>query len=258
MSRLILTVARGKEKYARMGMALGRSLSLIEDQTPRAVITDVDDVDWARYFHHVIRPPNPRSALDKVLGLQLTEATQILALDCDCLAFRRLDDVFEAAAGNAFAIQGFPQSEGKWHGAEVAEICRRYNRTSIPRFNGGLLYYERQDEAERMFRRAFEIEKDYGKTGFVDFRGNASEEVCLSLAMMETGVGTMLGDELDFMSTGVGMIGRPRVDILRGQCEFVCRRQEVRFIRPYVFHASRYVNFMFYWKQVRALEALEK
>lgn len=253
----MFTVARGKAKYGRMGMALGRSLQLIQDQTPRAVLTDLDDFDWSRYFDLVIRPTSERTSLDKLLALELTKADQVLALDCDSLAFRRLDEIFEYGSGSSFAVQGFHQSSGIWHGADVREICKRFNRESIPRFNGGMLYYKRDTVAQSLIAKAKGFEASYGELGFVDFRGNASEEVCVALAMMNANAGRIWPDEMDFMSTGVGMIRGLQVDILAGKCEFVSRRERVRFIKPHVFHAARYVNFMFYWRQVRALEALE-
>lgn len=258
MERVVFTVAVGKPKYGQMAMGLARSLHLIEDRTPRAVLTDLDGFDWKRYFDVVIRPEAPRTALDKLLALELTDAAKVLSLDCDMLAFRRLDEVFEFCNGKDLAVQGFPQSDGKWHGLEVADVCRKYSKVSIPRFNGGMIYYERSEGAAALFARAREIERDYAATGFADFRGNASEEVCVALAMLETGLGDMIPDETDFMSTGVGMVGKPRIDVLRNRCEFVCRRQRMRFIRPKLFHASRYTDFLFYWRQLSALERLER
>jgi hypothetical protein len=256
--RMMFTVAREQEKYGRMGMALGRSLQLIEDQTPRAVLTDLDGFDWARYFQNVIRPPANRTALDKLLALELTGADEVVALDCDCLAFQRLDPIFEFNPKADFAVQGFEQSSGLWHGANVQDISAKYKQNSIPRFNGGMLYYRRKEGAQKLIERARAMEADYRNLGFVDFRGNASEEVCVALAMLETGLGSVWPDETDFMSTGVGMVGKPRVDILDGECSYLAKREGIRFIRPIVFHAARYVNFMFYWKQIRTLEWLEK
>lgn len=256
--RIMFTVARGAEKYGRMGMALGRSLQLIEDQTPRVVLTDLDQFDWSRYFHKVIRPPSNRTALDKLLALDLTDAEEVVSLDCDCLAFQRLNPIFEYDQSSDFAVQGFHQSTGLWHGAKVEDIGEKFHRESIPRFNGGMIYYRRSENARNLIARARAMEADYRNLGFVDFRGNASEEVCVALAMLETGFGSVWPDETDFMSTGVGMVGRPRVDILSGECNYLAKREGIRFIRPIVFHAARYVNFMFYWRQVRTLEWLEK
>src|SRR6185503_11611332 len=89
LKRLVLTVGRGKPKYAEMALGLGRSLSLIGDDTPRAVVTDLATFPWTKHFQKVIPPIGKRSAIDKLLGLELTDADAILAIDSDCLAFRR-------------------------------------------------------------------------------------------------------------------------------------------------------------------------
>jgi len=63
-------------------------------------------------------------------------------------------------------------------------------------------------------------------------------------------------DATDFMSTGVGLIGPLRLDVRAGVCEYLCRRERVRYIRPYVFHASRYSNFLVYWRELARLRRL--
>lgn len=255
MSRLVFTVATGKPKYGEMALGLGRSLKLIGDTNPRAIYTDIDG-PWERYFDLVIRPTEKRSALDKMRALELTQANEILSIDCDCLVFRRLDEVFEYCRGRPYVVQGDEQTNGTWHGANVQEVCSNLGRTSIPRFNGGFIYYERNPDTEHLITEMRQIERNYGQTGFENFRGNASEEVCVSLAMMRTGIGEVIPDDTDFMSTGVGLIGKLHIDIRKGECSFLCRRAKARFIRPHIFHASRYSNFLIYWRQLKWLREM--
>lgn len=258
MSRIAFTVARGRPKYGRMAMALARSLDLIGDTTPRAVLTDLEGFDWRRRFGQVIAPETPRSALDKLTALESTDAEHILSIDSDSLAFRRLDPVFEALRGKPFVVVGHRLSTGMWHGADRAQICRDHAVESLPAFNGGLIYYERHSDALALIQRARQIEASFDETGFERFRGGASEEVCIALAMIETGLGEIVPDETDFMNTAVGLIGKLHLDVLAGECSFVCMRHAVRRVRPFVFHAARYVNFIVYWRQVERLEALER
>jgi len=258
LSRCIFTVALGKPKYAEMAMGLGRSLALIEDPTPRVVYTDLADAyDWKRYFDEVVVPREPRSALDKLRALDETGYDQVLSLDGDCLAFKRLEPAFESFAGSPLAVLGDYQTQGTWHGADVAEMCRRLGVQRLPRFNGGLIYYERTPEAQRFIAHAREIERNYGATGFENFRGNASEEVCVALTMLQTGIGDVAPDEWDFMNTATGIIGPLTLDVLRNECHYVCRRQDIRYIEPYVFHAARFVNYLVYWRQLDRLKAIE-
>ncbi len=255
MSDLIFTVARGGSKYREMGLGLGRSLRLLGGSAKTAILTDIDE-DWSRYFDVVIRPPGPRSALDKLLALDVTEADRIVAIDCDCLVCRPLEPIFAHCEGMPFAVQGDAQSSGIWHGAEVAELCRKFGRTEIPRFNGGFLYYERQPDTQRLIMAMRETERSYADSGFAGFRGNPSEEVCILLAMMATGVGEVIPDDTDFMSTAVGLVGRLDIDVREGRCRFLCRRARMRSVRPLIFHASRYSNFLVYWRELARLRKL--
>jgi hypothetical protein len=258
MNRLVLTVGRGKPKYAEMALGLGRSLSLIGDDTRRVVVTDLDAYPWKRSFDQVVPPPGKRSALDKILGLELTNADAILAVDSDCLAFQRVGPIFDSCEGKPFVVIGHHQSEGQWHGADVAQICRDYGVDKIPSFNGGLIYYERTSQTEELIREMKQVEANFDKTGFERFRGGASEEICVALAMLKTGIGEVIPDETDFMNTAVGLVGKLTLDVMRNDCHFVCRRHAIRFVRPYIFHASRYSNFRPYWKQLDKLAWLEK
>lgn len=258
MDRLVFTVGRGSPKYAEMALGLGRSLSLIGDPTPRAVLTDVPIYDWTRVFDQVINPPASRSALDKMLGLELSDAERILALDGDMLAFRRLDPIFETCAGKPFAVLGAWRSEGRWRGVEIAEICRRFGVDRIPKFNGGFVYYERTSETRRLIERMREFERNYADLGFDQFRGHASEEVCIVLAMLDTGIGELIPEETDFMSTAVGIVGRLHMDVRRGECWHLAHREPMRLVRPILFHASLFGNFRIYWRQLVWLRRLEK
>jgi hypothetical protein len=257
MKRVVLTVGRGKPKYAEMALGLGRSLSLIGDDTPRAVVTELASYPWSKHFQHVLAPPGKRSALDKLFGLELTDADAVLAIDSDCLAFRRLGPIFDFCQGKPFVVVGHHRSEGTWHGADVREVCRKLGVERIPSFNGGLLYYERTEETKRLIEAMKSVEQNFDQTGFERFRGGASEEVCVLLAMSKTGIGEVIPDETDFMNTAVGLIGKLTLEVMRNECHFVCRRHEVRFVRPYVFHASRYANFRAYWKQLDKLAWLD-
>lgn len=258
MKRLVLTVGRGKPKYAEMALGLGRSLSLIGDDIPRAVVTDLEGYDWKRHFGQVLPPAGPRSALDKILGLDLTDADAVLAIDSDCLAFRRLGPIFDYCKGKPFVIVGHHRREGQWHGADVAQICRDLGVEKIPSFNGGLIYYERTPDTLRLIEEMQRIEREFDQTGFERFRGGASEEVCVLLAMMKTGIGEVIPDETDFMNTAVGLIGKLQLSVMRNECSFVCRRHAVRFIRPFVFHASRFSNYRVYWRELDKLAWLDR
>jgi hypothetical protein len=60
------------------------------------------------------------------------------------------------------------------------------------------------------------------------------------------------------MNTGTGLIGRLRMDVTRGQCEFVCRRRDLRVVRPIILHAHLHAQYVAYWNQLKRLQHLEE
>lgn len=259
MSRIVFTQAVGKPKFAECALGLGRSLKLIGDSHRRVVITDLKDYPWERTFDEVLPPIDPIDWIffSKLTALERTDADQVLFIDSDCLAFKRLDPIFDYCTGKGLVVMGKPISTGQWYG-DVAEHCRNHNVPSLPQFNGGLIYYERTPECQDFI----EIVRDYGRRatelGFQRDDPLVPDEPCISLAMAQTGRGHLAPDEMDWASSGVGLIGKLDMDVRQGRCQFVCRRYGVRHVQPYIFHASRYMNFLIYWRQIDALRRLEE
>jgi len=258
MKRVIYTVALGHAKYGEMAMGLGQSLALLGDETPRVVYTDIERPDWARCFSQVVRPPVKRHSLEKLTALQFTDADQVLALDCDMLAFKRTGPIFDYFQGQSFGVQGGFTSTGSWHEGDVAATAAKYGVAEIPKFNGGLLYYDRS--AEKLIADAFEMGRTYDEHGFERFKGGGvSEEVSVMLAMLKNpGQWHVAPDVMDFQSSAVGLVGKLHLDVLSNTCRFLCRRERVRFTEPYVFHAHYFSKFNLYWRELDKLANLAK
>lgn len=259
--RIVFTVARGKPKFAEMAMGLGRSLRLIGDSHRRVIMTDIKGYDWERYFDEVIPVQGPRSALDKLTALEVTDADQVLSIDVDMLAFKRLDAIFNYCDGYEFAVQGHLEKEGVFHGVKVAEICAKYGLTEMPRFNGGLVYYERSESFADLLDRMRKVEQNYDEYQFDPFgRGqHASEEVCMLMAMIELGrLEHLIPQEMQFQHSAAGLVGKLHIDILKNECRYISRQRFCEFYEPILFHAWRYKDFLIYWKQLDKLKALEQ
>lgn len=257
MKRVVYTVATGKRQMAEMAMGLGRSLALIGDDTPRAVYTDIEGYDWDRYFQYVIKPVRPRDGLEKLLALELTDADQVLALDSDMLAFKRLGPIFDWCAGKELCVQGIWIKGGQWHGGPVEPAMQKYGVDRIPKFNGGLIYYERTPGVQKVFRDMETARDNYDEHGFDRFREKrVSEEVCLLIAMLQNPIWTLIPDEYDFQNTGTGLVGKLNLDVITNECHYMCRQHSLRYCEPYVFHAHFHRNYLKYWKQLDKLEWL--
>jgi len=258
--RIVFTLAFGERRFGEMALGLGRSLRLIGDTTPRAVLTDIDDLPWEKSFDHVIRANVPKEDIwwSKFYALDHTDADEVLYIDGDCLAFKRLVPIFDYYQGAPFGVQGPVMSTGSWYDKSIAEVCASEGVSAVPKFNGGLMYYTRTPEMAEILAEAKRIALRAGEIGWRMSRGVPADEVCLSLAMARTGLGRAAPDVMNFTNSGVGLIGPLRMNVMRGECRYVCRRYSVQYAEPYVFHAHFYSKFLGYWRQVDKLRELEE
>jgi len=256
--RLVYTIGLGRREFAEMALALGRSLRLLGDTTPRAVLTDRTDLPWSECFDHVILTDRKRDGFEKLIALEKTDATHILALDGDMLAFKRLDDIFDWCAGKHFCVQGTWFEDGSWWGMPFAEIKATFGADRLPKFNGGLIYYERTPEAARILETTRNVYYAYEESGLAKNRhGQASEELSVLTALMRhPGDWALIPDRLQFQNGMNGPFYDLEMDITRARCRAVCRQFETRYAEPYLFHAYFYRHFLVYWRQILALRRL--
>ena len=258
MKRVVFTVATGAEKYADMAKGLAQSLSLIGDTTQRVLISDIDRPDLSRWFDNIVPPDESVPPyMRKLQALEACDADAALFIDSDSLVFKRLDSIWNHCAGKPLAVQGYEQREGHWYGW-LEQTLPRLGLDHLPRFNGGMIYYERGQATERLFKEAHKVAANYADTGLEGFRGQVPDEPCLSIAMARTGVGELIPDEMDFMNTPVGLVGKLRLDVMKNECLFLKRGRRMRLIRPIIFHAGKYVNNTAYWKQLATLDWLDR
>ncbi len=252
-------MAVGKPKFAECALGLGRSLRLIGDSTHRVVVTDLKDYPWEKSFDEVIEPKDPIEWIffSKLTALDRTEADQVLFIDSDGLAFKRLDPIFDYCAGKGLVVAGRHVSQGDWYG-DVATHCRNHGVASLPQFNGGLIYYERTKECQDFIETIYDYGKRAKELGFMRDDPLIPDEPCIALAMAQTGKGHLAPDEMDWSNSAMGLIGKLDMDVRTATCKYLCRRYGVRYVEPTIFHASRYMAFFVYWRQLSYLRKLEE
>jgi hypothetical protein len=257
--RIVYTIAVGRDKHLQAALGLGRSLRLIGDRTRRVVVTDRPDFGWSPAFDQVIPWKKELKWIffEKLSALEDTDADQVLFLDADMLAFKRLDLIFDACAGKGLCVQGQWTSTGDWYG-DIATHCQRHGVNSLPQFNGGLIYYERTDECQDFIKTVWEYGHRAVELGFSRDDPLIPDEPCIALAIAQTGLGNVIPEEANFHNSATGLIGKLDLDITRNRCRYLVRRFDVQWVEPYVFHASRYMNFFVYWRQLDALAQLAK
>ncbi len=242
-------------------MGLGRSLSLIEDETERVVVTDNPRFDWERYFHKVVAPIDDGTKspyFAKFTALETTDADEVLFIDADCLVFKKLAPIFELGRGSGTALAGRAVKDGVWYEASITDICKKLGVTEFPRFNTGVVFYERTDAGKRVIEETRQALSRYDEFGFEKLRGKPSDEPCLAIAMAKTGVGRVLPLSLGLNESGVGLIGKLHIDVMTGICRFVTGNPHVRLVEPYVFHAHYFAKLNVYWRELEKLKRLEK
>ncbi|OJU64963.1 MAG: hypothetical protein BGO01_14735 [Armatimonadetes bacterium 55-13] len=259
MKRIIFTVATGHDRYAEMAMGLARSLQMIGDTTPRVVVTDNHGYDWSRYYSQVLAPSSNDVGVffEKYTALERTDADQVIFIDSDCLAFKRLDAVFDRCAGAAVAVQGRWETNGVWYEKGIEELLHEFNIQRIPRLNSGVVYYERSAQFSEVLEKTRELALEYPKLGMEVFRGKVPDEPCLALGLSITGHGEVLPLEMNLNESGVGLMGKLNLDVLTGTCKFVTGNPNVRLVEPFIFHAHYFSKLRVYWKELEKLKKLE-
>lgn len=258
--RIVFTLAFGHRKFAEMALGLGRSLRLIGDTTKRVVLTDMEDYPWKPAFDEVICQKVPAEDMwwAKMYGLKYTDAKRILVIDSDSLVFKRLDPIFDAFEGAPFGVQGITTNKGSWYGPDISETCEKAGIKELVKLNAGLMYYERGPEVEALMEEAKAVAADAARYGWTLARGLPSEEICFAVAMARTGIGRSVPEEANFSNSGVGLLGKLRMDVMRNECEYLCRRYSLQRVEPYVFHAHFHKSFFVYWRQLKRLAWLEE
>jgi len=252
-SRLVLTFATGDAKYKLMACAMSLSVRLRTPGVRTAIITDqVDDATLQEAFDLVLPVP---TGFDhwfiKLSALGVTDADEILFIDGDCLAVRDLRPVFETLQGSGFAVQGtWKEDPSPWYGNWSALLKQR-GLARVPQFSGGFLYYERGEVAERVIERTMALAKDYDALGLQRNGKHIVDEVCISIAMAELGMGKVFEDHYQFSCTPWRAVGRIHLDVLQGRCAFFRSVGRLELAEPAIYHSAMANSDWRYWREVR-------
>lgn len=236
-----------------MAKALALSLDLNFCTAQKVVVTDSDDPELKRLYDVVLPPPEGyKHWFIKLCALDNTDFDRILFIDGDSLAIRPIEPILEACRGKDFAVQGTWLSEVQWYG-DMTSVMKRRGLKKIPKFSGGFLYYERTDAARKLIARIMELAADYDSLGLERNCGHAVDEVCISLAMAETGLGHVFPDSMQFSRTPYLLKSKVRLNVLHGECSFVKGDDPARSIRPFIYHSGHAGYDLKYWREVRRL-----
>lgn len=221
--RAIFTIATGKPVYIEMAAALARSVMLwnLLEAFPVYVVTDAPRSGLPSDLHAVrivsIAPGQYGTGFTPKLYLdRFAPAQRSLFIDADCLCCGPLDAAFRAFEGRAVATIGREISDGGWGGANVADVCKAFSVSAVPRFNGGVYYLERGETCTQVYDTARALLPLYGEIGFELLRGAPNEELLVSLAMALHGQKPVAEDGTIMNSILAGP-GGVELDVFKGR-----------------------------------------
>lgn len=222
--RGIITLAYGASKYIEMAKTLARSLVLQSPHIPRAIVTDCqDDEELAQLFTHII-PYNPEygsNVRQKLYLDQYSPYQNTLFIDSDCVVVRDIDFVFERFAGKQVGVVGRrllkPGETDSF--CDVDQILKQFQLDALPKFNGGIYYFEHGEISKAVFETARDILHRFKDLGFFEFRSDGPNEEPIVSVAMSIHHQTMLPD-MDIMFVPLGRKGSLEIDTFTGRCWF--------------------------------------
>lgn len=264
----VLTIATGKKLYLDMAINLARSFWLWNSESGIKFYLATDQPgllseDVKGYVNIISLKPgelglgfSPKLHLD-----ELAPQGQTLFIDSDCLVYGDLLPLFEKFKGHTVSVIGNYIEDGEWFG-DVSSICKKFNITHLPKFNGGIYYIENGAKAASVYETARNFESQYDDIGFVRLRGRPNDEVLMALSMQlnhEAPVdddGSVLAEFVNFQS-GI------KSDLLNGVAELYNKpghpayqkNWHLTIARPLVVHFLGHHNhIMPYTKEVEQLK----
>lgn len=248
-----------------MAKALAISLDLQQCNIPRGLITDSDDPELHSYYDVVVKPaPGYDHWFIKLSALDAfpEKYKRIIFVDGDSLAIQKLDGIFEEFEGHDLALSVFwksPETDPnfEWYG-DVMRVVKELGFPRFPTFNAGFMYYARTENTRTLIKKALEFRDRFDGFGLIRNQGQVGDDICISFAMMDTGLGTGFRHDLDFAMTPYALHGSVHLDVLRGECSFIKGLKDPKLIKPLLYHTAHARWDYKYWREVNKLLRLDK
>lgn len=233
-SRGCLTLAFGS-KYVRLARALATSIRIHNPDTPIAIATDSSDPSLAQYFDHIV-PVRPEFGMGYSQKVHLdfyTPFEETLFIDADALVVGSLAPVWERFAQVPFGVVGENVNKGYWL-TDIPTLLQRLSRPSIPRFNGGIYYFNRTSAAIAVFETARSVMHNYEQWNLDPVGNWPADEGAFAIAMATHRL-SALDDDGKIMRSTLGIWGPLDIDVLLGHCKFY-KASEKREVEPVIAH----------------------
>jgi hypothetical protein len=220
----IVTLAIGARRYIRQAQILSLSLRRNMPEVPIAIVTDSDEL--ASYADCVITVDRslPISTAQKLLLYKYSPFEETLFIDSDCVATRPFHTELERIRKYAFSpvIERLTPIDGSdEYVDDLRWTLNRVGGTAFPKFNGGLYFFSKTQQARDVFKLAQEYFWNHKSYRIRPFdRGGAGDETVIALALAHFGQLELHDDAGRLMRTPTGLKGRITIDPLGGGCSF--------------------------------------
>lgn len=237
-----LTLAFGRPFYREMASALVRSARKRGLTLPFAVVTDSRDKAFLRQFDVVIpyRKELGRGVEQKLHLDAYAPFDRTIFVDADCLFFAPPDALAASFADKpGFAVCGdgyLTRGAGKYYALkDVDAYLDAWGIERFPRFNSGLIAFDRSPRAAAVFAKAREVFAGRGGCGLKEFKGAAVADEPVFAAAIEMAGQPVWQDEgktLAVMSDDARELGEVRAAVVHfnifRQDSFVYARERYR------------------------------
>lgn len=243
----IVIMAYARRAYYRQAEHLALSLRLHSPTTPLALVTDRPDHPVSRLFDEVIPLQGPhRTDCRPKLDLDLyVPFERTLYIDADGLAVRDVQFLFDRFYGQDFVVLGRNIDSGYWY-TDVTAMCTLAGTSTIPKFNGGFLYFTKADRVRSVFAEARALADQYDDLGYDHFNRGVADEPLLAIALGRHGI-TALPTMPDASVSLLGLTSRLDIDVVNGVATF---SKNHRPMTPAIVHFA--ADFSSSWRRAGA------
>ncbi|MBD2168775.1 hypothetical protein H6G04_30805 [Calothrix membranacea FACHB-236] len=259
--RGVITLAYGKLKYIEMAKTLARSLKLHSPHISLAIVTDYQNDQELIELFDIVIPLNKDYGSNVRQKLHLNNYSpynKTIFIDSDCIVVRDIQFIFEALKGISFTVPGekfLSFGDGDEDNlCDLNRVLSYFSLERLPKFNGGMYYFEKGDIAKAVFETAQVILPDWKQLGFYEFQGDGpGDEPIIAVAMMLHNQ-NMYQDNGSMMRTPIGICGSLKVDVLTGISNFKKGSKEVA---PAIVHfAGKWSKHYVYYREASKLKYL--
>lgn len=257
MSRGFITIATGHERYFKMAFNLLKSYRLFsKNPLPFAILTDKHN-QYTDEFDEVIILDNAKcSYMDKLSLLINCPYDETIFIDADCLAYHDLNDYWKiynfsyplSCFGNSFPL------DNKHEGYFMRENIGKYKNQIkfIPHVHGGVYFIRKDEQCEKMYKLALDINVNYSKYKFNHFPNPADESIlALCMAVFECRPIVEKGWHIIFYPD----LKKFKADIFKGSNRCIKYGEQVS--NAYLIHWSNFfTNWSDYKSEVDKLNVL--